>query len=187
MKITREELIAENKILRPHWTAEEFIATRILREINASGAKAYEHLVAVVLQLFPECETKTRWDVAKFLLARRIALNLVVSDPIVMGLGPSALEGARRNTSISMDSYIRESPYGNSSRDGLGPCFYIFRCADNSCMVGYVVWNRNLIGDITPRFTVHQGPDSASRIILQNLDTFLVETAFQGIGSELVL
>ena len=181
MKMSSEELIAQNKLDRPYWTAEEFIATRILRVINASGDKAYTHLKSVLAQLFPDCSTVTRWDTATWLLKRRIRLNLVVKDPLIIGM-PSVHKGES-----SLDNHIRNSGYDNVAIGGHGPNFYIFRMPDNSCVVGHTVWDRELLGYIKPKFTAYPGSSMTSRIVTQNLDTFLDEVQFDYIANELVL
>lgn len=185
MKMTREELIAQNKLERPNWTAEEFIATRVLREINSSGEKAYTHLTGVLSQNFSECEHKTRWDTAVFLLKRRIKLNLVVSDPVIIGLPSSAIEAKGKAKGI--DGYIRESAYDNTPIGGRGPNFYIFRMPDASCIVAYTLWNIDLLSSISPSFRVYPGCISSSRIIVQGLDTFLEEIQMAWVAKELLL
>ena len=179
--MTREELIAKNKLERPYWTAEDFIATRILRAINASGGKAYTHLKGVLEQLFPGCNTATRWNTASWLLKRRIQLNLVVDNPLVIGM-PASHKGKS-----PLDDHIRSSGYDNTPIGSRGPNFYIFRNIDTSCTVGYMVWDLSLIGYITPRLVVHPGNLASSRIVTQDLDTFLKEIEFSYIADELVL
>lgn len=181
MSMTREDLVARNKLERPYWAAEEFIATRILRYINASGDKAYIHLKSAIGQLFPECETTTRWDTAAWLLRRRLQQYFKLDKARVIGM-PEAHKGKS-----TLDSHIRNSGYDNIDIGGVGPNFYIFRLANTACLAGYMVWDRDLIGYIKPGFTVHPGNIYTSRVITQGLDTLLEDILFEHIAEELVI
>jgi hypothetical protein len=181
----RDEYVKENMMKRPYWTAEEFIATRILRSIGASGQKAYDQLVHAIDQVLPECPRTCRWDVASFLLKRRIRLNLVVQDPRVIGLPYHVLEeGGTRKPNIA--KYLRNSPFTSQSSSGNFQDFYLFRMADDSIDTARVTWNLDVVGHITPSFVVHEG-NAGSRIVIQDLETFLKEIEFQDITNELMV
>lgn len=177
----QEELLERNKLERPNWTAEEFIATRILRELDASGAKGYMHLKTAIMSVFPECPTSTRWDIASFLLKRRIALNLVVRNPKLVGLPYQALPGKH-----SLAGFIKESPFQDQNIGGIGPNFFVARMPDDTCMIGYAVWELQRMADIEPRFTADKGSHQ-ERIITQKLETFMGWVEFKSIAGELLL
>ena len=184
MKMIQEDLLATLKLSRPNWMAEEFIATRILRCINASGAKAYEHLKIALTQCMPECPTDSRWAVATFMLKRRIKLNLCVAEPHILGL--SSLDIKNYRSPADLAKHIRESPFTEMTASTIGPDFYLLRPPSDECLVGYIIWNRDSLGDIKPRFLVEKGP-VMSRIIVQDLDTFLDMVEFKDITNELML
>lgn len=181
----QKEFLAKTAMERPYYTAEEFVATRVLRAINASGEKAYQYLLCALVESMADCEHKSRWEVAAYLLKRRIRVNLAVDRPRLVAL-PIAALGTRRVPDIS--KFIRDSPHDQErASSNYGPNFYVFRTAEMSCMVGYVCWDLNILGHITAPVGLHPGPRDDSRIAIQSLDIFLKAVEFQDIARELMI
>lgn len=184
----QKEFLAKNAMERPYYTAEEFVATRILRAINASGEKAYQYLLCALAQSMADCEHKSRWEVAAYLLKRRITVNLAVDRPQLVAMPISALETYRGRKAPEIGKFIRDSPHDQQRvHSDYGPNFYVFRTAEMHCVLGYVCWNLSILGHIAAPVGLHPGPRDDSRIVVQSLDVFLKSVEFQDIARELMI